>query len=164
LIAALLFFFDSRREQANIDRQLRVGLATELAVKEDLSGIILAGHDMREFVLVGRDLSGANLSDTDLYLSNLAWTNLPQATLTFANLELASFDGADLTCANLGWANVSNAVFLEANLTNVNLHGVWWEEGSPPVWPNGFAGPTESSNNPDFGYTDPDSLPDCFGG
>lgn len=77
----------------------------------DLTGLSLAGKDLR-----GMDFSGAKLVETVLHRANLSgakfeFTMLTRANLSEANLEGASFDGADLSEAKLLKAKLKDAHF-----------------------------------------------------
>ncbi|MCS6782243.1 MAG: pentapeptide repeat-containing protein [Gloeomargarita sp. SKYBB_i_bin120] len=81
----------------------------------DLTGVVLAGGDLRESDLQRANLHGANLSRCRLQKANLrgarlTLTNLQRADLRESNLSLCFLVGCDLRGANLQGSDLRSAV------------------------------------------------------
>jgi hypothetical protein len=86
--------------------------------RANLSGLWLAGEDLRR-----ADLGYANLSAADLTAANLSGAWLPHADLSGANLTAANLSGAWLLHANLSGAKLIAALLQDTNLIRVKLDG-----------------------------------------
>ena len=143
-------------------------------IRTDLTQATLVGADLRESNLSGANLLGADLTNSDLSFAHAAGTSFTGARISSSSLANAYFLSADLTGAtlyrsdltdaHLGTANLTETVLVGTNLTGTNFLGatltraaiydVYWEEGRPPLWPDGFVAPenvgTEASLRADF--------------
>jgi len=104
------------------DAQMRHALFTALAMRDDLEGITLAGHDLQAFVGAGRSLKNADLSRSDLSRSDLSGSDLSGSDLSFANLSDADLSNAKLSGTNLLAADLSRAILFKTSLPKSNLH------------------------------------------
>lgn len=89
---------------------------THGAVRLDLSGADLRGHNLSEADLRGSDFRGA-----DLRGCSLRWSDLHHALLGGADLRGADLHHANLNAADLRGADLRGADLREANLTEANL-------------------------------------------
>ena len=97
----------------------------------DLTGIQLAGADLRDANLINTQLIGADLRNSqldgvklaiaDLTNAQLAGASLRKAKLMGAILRDADLSGADLSRADLSDADLRNARLIAANLVGANL-------------------------------------------
>lgn len=99
----------------------------------DLSGLNLAGYDLRHGHLIETQLRGCDLSHTDLSFAVLRGAELRSAVfngtnLTSASLYQASLGGADLRAARLHRTVFSEAYAWEVNFSGLDLREVFFQE------------------------------------
>ena len=88
----------------------------KIGSRDDLSGAIFEGTNLRK-----ANLRSVNLKRTNLKEANLEGTNLIEADLEGTNLKEANLEEANLTRANLKGANLKGANLKGANLKSANL-------------------------------------------
>ncbi len=118
-VGVVLLLVEQRRDaerdahdQEIASEQRRQMLAVQLAVTRDLTGIILAGQDLRNITLAGRNLTDADFTGCDLTDANLSGATLIGAT----------FDDTQLTRTDLSTANLERAHFHESQMFDTNLY------------------------------------------
>ena len=123
-----LFSLKSRVPLVGINLSLSANNAVDDS-SSNLTGVFLAGVDLREAILMKAKLSGAFLSRADfrganLFEADLSAANLEDADLGGANLSAANLSFADLSDADLSDADLNDADLNSANLSGANLSGV----------------------------------------
>lgn len=115
-----------------IDVQAAFSVLMQIAEREHLSGLDLAGLNLSGVVahsgyLVKDDLSGTSLADADLRQSQLDAAKLPGA-----DLRLSCLNGTSLNNAKLGYADLRGASLRDADLRTAMLQNAMlgWVDAS----------------------------------
>jgi len=101
--------------------EIIVSIDLPMLAKADLSGLDLAGVNLRDASLWGTNLSNADLENADLTGARLPYTDLRGANLNRAHFWHADIHQALLTDADLSGADFNHTQLFASELTGANL-------------------------------------------